>query len=309
MLLRTIRGRVVDERALRAELRGWAAEAAEAAGVVGGAEGLGPGGGSRADRFGVTAGMAGDGLFVGLLLLPGDTARAVPHGTPHGTRWRRLGRWLCPAVVVDHPCVQVVGEMAVGEVAPEPGATEAGRHPGQALNAARYVRVTWGRTVDRSALWALRRRLADRLPDGRPDLLGLLSAATAGGALVEVAYHESEELTHAADRGDPDPEVAELLDEARALVTVSGTDVLRSPWPHLPAPCADPPQGGRDGVAPTPDRGGRERAAPAALGAAGTTSVHRTGTLPASQSSSGISSHHWHHQSPPTRIRSFGCQQ
>lgn len=25
--------------------------------------------------------------------------------------------------------------------------------------------------------------------------------------------------------------------------------------------------------------------------------------------SSGISSHHWHHQSPPTRIRSFGCQQ
>lgn len=228
MLLRTIRGCVVNERALRAELERWAADV------------------TCAGPLGVTAGRAGDGVFVGLFVLAGDS----PRGAPRGTRWRRLGRCLHPAVTVDHSCVQVVGEVqAVREEVRAVGAAGAERCDWQALGGARYVRVTWGRTVDRGALWALRRRLADRLPDGRPDLLGLLSAATVGGALVEAAYHESEELTHAADRGDPDPEVAEILDEARALVTVCGTDVLRSPWLHLPAPRADSPHGGRERAA------------------------------------------------------------
>ena len=31
--------------------------------------------------------------------------------------------------------------------------------------------------------------------------------------------------------------------------------------------------------------------------------------LPPAQESAGISSHHWHHQSPPTSTRIFGCQQ
>ncbi|MCK9901118.1 hypothetical protein MXD63_13645 [Frankia sp. Cpl3] len=264
LLLRAIRGRVGDTRALRREL----------------AKGAGEGPGDP-ERPGVIAGVSGGGMFVGLFDIGGP-------GRPAESFWERLGGLLDGATTTDHPHVHLVSE-AAGAVASVPVATVP-----VAVGEGRFIRVTWGRTADRAALWALRQRLASRLPDARPDLLGLLSAATERGWLVEAACHESEELTHAADRGAQEPEMAEILDGARGLVTVAATDVLRDLW--LRRPFTTPGRNGQDGE---PDRGRRPEVATATPGA----------DIQGDQSSSGISSHHWHHQSPPTRIRSFGCQQ
>ncbi|OAA20921.1 hypothetical protein UG55_106737 [Frankia sp. EI5c] len=212
MVLRAIRGRVRDECALRRELERWAS---------GGADGPG--------RLGLLAGTSQDGVFVGLFDLGGDLAgdddpAAASGARGRQTRWDRVVGLLHGPAVIDHPHVQIVGETIAGEG----GGT--GRAEALALGRARFARITWGRTADRDALWALRRRLARWLPEGRPDLLGLLSAATASGWLVEAAYHESEELTLAADRGEQEPEVAEILHEASGLVTVAAADVLRDLW-------------------------------------------------------------------------------
>ncbi|WP_018640553.1 hypothetical protein [Parafrankia elaeagni] len=284
LLLRAIRGRVGDTHALRRELAGGAGE--------------GPG---DPDRPGAIAGVSGSGMFVGLFDIGGA-------GRPAESFWERLGGLLDGATTTDHPHVHLVSE-ATGAVASVPVGTVPVTAVPVAVGEGRFIRVTWGRTTDRAALWALRRRLASRLPDARPDLLGLLSAATERGWLVEAACHESEELTHAADRGAQEPEMAEILDGARGLVTVAATDILRDLW--LRRPFTTP---GRDGQDGEPDRGRRPEAATAAPGpdaqAVDAQAVDAQGVgVQGGQSSSGISSHHWHHQSPPTRIRSFGCQQ
>ncbi|MEX5635236.1 hypothetical protein [Parafrankia sp. FMc2] len=272
MLLRAIRGRVGDTRALRCELARGAGE--------------GPGGPARP---GAIAGMSGGGMFVGLFDIGGP-------GRPAESFWERLGGLLDGVTTTDHPHVHLVSE-AAGAVAPVPVTTTPVTTVPVVVGEGRFIRVTWGRTADRAALWALRQRLASRLPDARPDLLGLLSAATERGWLVEAACHESEELTHAADRGAQEPEMAEILDGARGLVTVAATDILRDLW--LRRPFTTTP--GRDGES---DRGQRPEAATATPGP-----DVQGADIQSDQSSSGISSHHWHHQSPPTRIRSFGCQQ
>jgi hypothetical protein len=153
-------------------------------------------------------------------------------------------------------------------------------------DAAGFVQIVQGRAADAGRLHALEKELLRHLPDGRPDIVGGLAATGPDGRFVRAFAFSSEELARAGEHGEQLPEIDEILTELRALTGEPTYHDLRHPWLAAPHPYPG-------------DTAAVDRGRAAGRGA---------GPVRAGQSS-GISSHHWHHQSPPTRIRSFGCQQ
>lgn len=108
-----------------------------------------------------------------------------------------------------------------------------------------FVRVAVGRARDLERFRRVRERMAARMTEVRPDLLGVVVGLGPAGSFVDLTYCADEGLVRAAERGETDPEIADLAAELDALTETGTAHDLARPWLFSPVTVAagGPPRG------------------------------------------------------------------
>lgn len=200
MFLQVFQGRVADPDAVRAELVRWQTD-------------LGPG----ADGWlGSTSGVTDDGVFVGLARFVSIEAAQRNSRRPDQDAWWQRASKLFTSEVTFAEYLDV-------ELFMDGGSDDAG-----------FVQVMQGRAADPARLRAVEKDLVRYIPQTRPDVIGGLMGMRDDGAFTEAVYFTSEELARAGERGEPDPEVAELIQASRQLTGELTYLDLPHPWLFSP---------------------------------------------------------------------------
>ena len=230
MFLQVIQGRVPDRAAMRAQHEKWAAR-------------IGPG---ASGWLGSIAGITQDDRFICLSRF--SSVEALARLAARGDQrewWAHTERlFLGPVVTSEFLDVALMADGAPGE--------------------AGFVQVVQGRASDAERLRALEKALLRHLPDGRPDIVGALSATGPDGRFVRAFSFSSEELARAGEHGEQLPEIEEILSELHALAGEPSYHDLRHPW------FASAGQPGRAGREDGRDDATRSDSGPQEAGRAGT---------------------------------------
>jgi hypothetical protein len=201
MFMQVLLSKVGDVGAVRTELDRWATELAP----------------SAAGWLGATVGVTDDGTFVGLVRF--DSAEAAARRTSERAEqhawWERMSKLLTGDVAVD--------DYDDVELFMDGGSDDAG-----------FVQVMKGRASDPARLRAVEKELVRFIPDTRPDIVGGVMGMHPDGTFTEVVYFTSEELARAGERGEPDPEIAELIQASRELTGKLDYYDLPRPWFYSP---------------------------------------------------------------------------
>jgi hypothetical protein len=203
VFVQVVTGLVANPRVARAAVERWAVETGP----------LTPG------WCGTTAGLAGDGLLVGVVRFA-DAASAwrALTNTDQRAWWDRAsGIFTGPVVLCGSSDVVMIGS----------GSDDAG-----------FVQVVQGRTRDARRFRSLTRELGGRLIDLRPDILGYLVALhdEGRGAFTEVAWFTSEEEARTGGERDAPEDLAGLIDEEQGLLLDLEYLDVPVPWLSSPSP-------------------------------------------------------------------------
>jgi len=200
MFVQVIQGRVVDAGQLHAAHDRWFEE-------------LGPG---ATGWLGTTAGVSGDGDFIGLVRFESEEAARVGSVRPEQVMW-----WAQAAKLF-------AGDIAVSE------SNIAYLDRGGASEAAGFVQVIQRRVSDVVRARAILKELSPLVAEFRPEDLGILAVEHDGDRFTVAVYFTSEHEARGTER-QPPPALKALRAEQNALcVEPPRFYDLRQPWHYSP---------------------------------------------------------------------------
>ena len=201
MFVQVIRGKVSDPEQVRAALDLWSERLAAGA----------PG------WLGSTAGVTGDGRFVGLARFESEEAARRNSDRPEQGQWWMQTSRLFTGEVIFRDSSDVTADVD--------------RDP----DTAGFVQVMQGRGSDPERARELMAQNPDDWAAFRPDVIGRVVAGHEGGAYTMAMYFTSEEAAREGERKEPPPQLRAQMEEMGKLSAGEPEFLdLRQPWLYSP---------------------------------------------------------------------------
>ena len=201
MFVQVIRGKVSDPEQVHAALDLWSERLAAGA----------PG------WLGSTAGVTGDGRFVGLARFESEEAARRNSDRPEQGQWWMQTSRLFTGEVIFRDSSDVTADVD--------------RDP----DTAGFVQVMQGRGSDPERARELMAQNPDDWAAFRPDVIGRVVAGHEGGAYTMAMYFTSEEAAREGERKEPPPQLRAQMEEMGKLSAGEPEFLdLRQPWLYSP---------------------------------------------------------------------------
>ena len=201
MFVQVIQGQVADAEQAHAALDRWARE-------------LAPG---ATGWLGSTAGVTEDGRLIALARFESEEAARRNSDRPEQDRW-----WAVTSKLFTGDATFTDSSDVVLDVIGEP-------------DNAGFVQVIQGRGNDADRARELMSQDSSQWAAFRPDIVGSVAVAHAGGASPMALYFTSEEAAREGERKEPPPELKAQMEEMDAIsVGVPEFFDLKQPWLYSP---------------------------------------------------------------------------
>lgn len=196
MFVQVMEGRVRDVEGLRAQIEKWRAE-------------LAPG---AAGYLGTTAGVVGDGNFIGVVRFESEEAARANSDRPEQGEWWAETSSMYDGEVTFTNCPEV-DTFGAG------GSDDAG-----------FVQVIKGR-ADRAALAPVAAETDEMLRRTRPDVLGGVVAWPGDGSFIQTVYFSSEAEARANEKAEPaTDEERQAWERMSSLMQMEQFIDITDPW-------------------------------------------------------------------------------
>lgn len=201
MFVQLIEGKVSDAGQLRRAVDKWYEEVAP--GAIG--------------WLGSTGGVAEDGRAIAIVRFESADAARRNSERPEQDRW-----WAETSKLFDGEPTFTESEDVTVDTSGDP-------------DRAGFVQVMKGRGTDPDRARELMAQDADKWAEFRPDVVGNVVTAHAGGAYTMVMYFTSEAAAREGERKEPPPELAAQMEEMGKL-SIGEPEFLdlKDPWMHSP---------------------------------------------------------------------------
>src|SRR5213080_617605 len=201
MFVQVIRGEVSDPEQVRAAFDRWSLQLAAGA----------PG------WLGTTAGVTGDGRFVGLARFESEEAARRNSDRPEQGQWWTETSRLFTGEVIFRDSSDVTAD-----VNGDP-------------DTAGFVQVMQGRSSDPDRARELMAQDPDEWAAFRPDLIGSVAVGHEGGAYTVAMYFISEQAAREGERKQPPPQLKAVMEQMNQLMAGEPEFLdLRQPWLYSP---------------------------------------------------------------------------